>query len=58
MEQELIAEMAQTYITVMSGSDDIVVVDASRSRDNGNLKNRDFNYRWECSKLMPDILCP
>ena len=54
----LIAAFSQDFFSVSAGSSDTVILDASASRDYQNLANRNFSYRWNCSSLVPIVLCP
>jgi hypothetical protein len=49
----LIAEFANNEIVIKANSNMIAVVDASLSKDNGNISNTNFSYSWECSSNFP-----
>ena len=35
-----------------------IVINAKLSGDQFNVANRNFSYRWNCSDLVPIMICP
>jgi len=60
MKQEniLIADFVTPYVNLKLNSDQSFTLDATLSRDNFNILNRNFTYQWQCSALVPSQLCP
>ena len=53
IEGMLIAEFLNDQVIIKTNSNGNAIIDASPSKDNGNLINSNFSFSWECSLNFP-----